>query len=184
MIDRSPPPVTEDELHAYVDRELPADRMLAVEAWLATHPEDAVLFNAGMADVAVMIAKAILATYDFSSARVVVDVGGGRGELISTVLDAHPGLRGVLYDLPRVIEAAREKLGRAGIADRCDAIGGDILSSVPGGGDVYLLSRVIHDWDDEKSILILRNCRAAMVQTSRLLLAERTIGAALHDAKG
>jgi hypothetical protein len=143
--------------------------------WLATHPEDAALFNAGMADVAKMIARAILASYDFSFARVVVDVGGGRGELISSVLDAHPGLRGVLYDLPRVAEAAQEKLGRAGIADRCDAIGGDILSSVPGGGDVYLLSRVIHDWDDEKSILILRNCRAAMAQTSRLLLAERTI---------
>ena len=104
-----------------------------------------------------------------------VDVGGGRGTLISAVLNAHPGLRGVLFDLPGVVEAAREELERSGIANRCEAVGGDILSSVPGGGDVYLLSRVIHDWDDEKSILILRNCRAAMARTSKLLLAERTI---------
>ena len=143
--------------------------------YLPTHPDDAALFNAGMGDVAALTARAIVAAYDFSSARVLVDVGGGRGALISAILNAHPRLRGVLFDLPRVVDAARAELERAGIANRCEAVGGDILSSVPGGGDVYLLSRVIHDWDDEKSILILRNCRAAMARTSKLLLAERTI---------
>ena len=116
-----------------------------------------------------------MAAYDFSSARVLVDVGGGRGALVFAILNAHPGLHGVLFDLPRVVDAAREELERSGIANRCEAVGGDLLSSVPCGGDVYLLSRVIHDWDDEKSILILRNCRAAMTRTSKLLLAERTI---------
>jgi hypothetical protein len=86
---------------------------------------------------------------------VLVDVGGGRGALISAILDAHPGLRGVLFDLPRVVDTAREALERARIANRCEAVGGDLLSSIPAGGDIYLLSRVIHDWDDEKSILIL-----------------------------
>jgi hypothetical protein len=143
--------------------------------YLPDHPEDAALFNAGMGGVAALTARAIVAAYDFSSARVLVDVGGGRGALISAILNAHPGLHGVLFDLPRVVDTAREELERAGIADRCAAVGGDLLSSVPGGGDVYLLSRVIHDWDDEKSILILRNCRAAMAPASRLLLAERTI---------
>ena len=128
-----------------------------------------------MGDVAALTARAIVAAYDFSSARVLVDVGGGRGALVFAILNAHPGLHGVLFDLPRVVDAAREELERSGIANRCEAVGGDLLSSVPCGGDVYLLSRVIHDWDDEKSILILRNCRAAMTRTSKLLLAERTI---------
>jgi hypothetical protein len=143
--------------------------------YLPSHPEDAALFNAGMADVAALTAKAIVAAYDFSSARILVDVGGGRGALISGILKAHPDLRGVLFDLPRVVDAARAELERAGIAHRCETVGGDLLSSIPRGGDVYLLSRVIHDWDDEKSILILKNCRAAMSPTSKLLLAERTI---------
>jgi hypothetical protein len=143
--------------------------------YLTTHPEDAALFNAGMADMVALTATAIISAYDFSSAHVVVDVGGGGGALISAILNAHPRLRGVLFDLPRVVEAAEGKLEGLGISNRCKTVGGDILSSVPGGGDVYLLSRVIHDWDDEKSILILRNCRAAMARTSKLLLAERTI---------
>jgi hypothetical protein len=143
--------------------------------YLPTHPDDAALFNAGMGDVAALISTAIVAAYDFSSARVLVDVGGGRGALISAILNAHPGLRGTLFDLPPVVDAARAELERAGLAHRCDMIGGDILSSIPAGGDIYLLSRVIHDWDDEKSILILRNCRAAMPPGSKLLLAERTI---------
>jgi hypothetical protein len=143
--------------------------------YLTTHPEDAALFNAGMGDMAGLTAKAIVAAYDFLSARILVDVGGGRGALISAILKAHPDLRGVLFDLPRVIDAARAELEHAGIAHRCETVGGDLLSSIPGGGDVYLLSRVIHDWDDENSILILRNCRAAMSPTSKLLLAERTI---------
>ena len=82
--------------------------------FLTTHPEDAALFNAGMGDVAALTAKAIIASYDFSSAHVVVDVGGGRGALISAILNAHPRLRGVLFDLPRVVEAARGELERFG----------------------------------------------------------------------
>ena len=142
---------------------------------LRSHPADAALFNAGMGDVAALTAKAILAACDFSSARVLVDVGGGQGTLISAILKAHQNVRGILFDLPRVVEVAHEELERAGIADRCDIVGGDIMLSVPAGGDIYMLSRVIHDWDDEKSICILRNCRAAMMPSSRLLLAERTI---------
>ena len=143
--------------------------------YLPSHPDDAALFNAGMGDVAALTAKAIVAAYDFSSARVLMDVGGGGGALISAILNAHPGLRGVLFDLPRVVDAARERLNCSGIANRCEAVGGDLLSSIPAGGDIYLLSRVIHDWDDENSILILRNCRTAMARTSKLLLAERII---------
>jgi hypothetical protein len=143
--------------------------------YLRSRPGDAALFNAGMGNVAALTANSILAAYDFASARVLVDVGGGQGALISAILKAHPNVRGILFDLPPVAGAAQDALERAGLADRCETIGGDIMVSVPAGADIYLLSRVIHDWDDEKSIRILRNCRAAMMPSSRLLLAERII---------
>jgi hypothetical protein len=143
--------------------------------YLPGHPADAALFNAGMTNVSTLTAAGIVRSYDFSSARMLVDVGGGRGALIAAILKATPGLRGRLFDLPSVVATARPELERAGIADHCEVVGGDVFSSVPAGGDLYLLARVIHDWDDEKSIAILQNCRAAMPPASKLLLVERAI---------
>jgi hypothetical protein len=143
--------------------------------YLPDHPADAALFNAAMANVSTLTAAGIVRSYDFSAARTLVDVGGGRGALIAAILEANPALRGTLFDLPSVVATARPELARAGVADRCEIVGGDVFSSVPAGGDIYLLARVIHDWDDEKSIAILTSCRAAMAPSSRLLLVERAI---------
>ena len=102
-------------------------------------------------------------------------MGGGHGALLAAILGAHPGLRGVLFDLPHVAEGAKDRLAAAGVLDRCQVVGGDMFAAVPAGGDAYILSRVIHDWDDERSVAVLAICRRAMAPEGKLLLVEEVI---------
>jgi O-methyltransferase domain len=101
--------------------------------------------------------------------------GGGRGTLLAAILAAHPHARGVLFDVPQVVDGGRDLLEAAGVAGRCTLVGGDFLASVPGGGDTYILKWVLHDWDDARAATILRHCRRAMPAGSRLLLIERVV---------
>jgi hypothetical protein len=146
-------------------------------AYREQHPETNAAFNAFMTGLVTQLADAVAAAYDFSGSRTVVDVGGSHGALLVAILRAHPGLRGVLFDLVHVVEGAKERLGAAGLLERCEVVGGDMFAAVPAGGDVYILSRVIHDWDDERSVAILQNCRRAMAASGKLLLAEEVIPA-------
>ena len=118
---------------------------------------------------------AIVAAYDFAAAHMVVDVGGGQGTLLASILHAHPKARGVLFDLPHVIASARTRMESTGQAARWECVAGDFFTGVPTGGDLYLLKKVIHDWDDERAQRILTNCRTAMSDTGRLLLMEPLI---------
>jgi ubiquinone/menaquinone biosynthesis C-methylase UbiE len=93
---------------------------------------------------------AVVRAYDFSKFSRIVDVGGGQGTLITLILKNHPHLRGVIFDSPSVIEGARQRIEEAGLSGRCEVIAGDFFEAVPAGGDVYILSVVIHDWDDER----------------------------------
>jgi hypothetical protein len=95
--------------------------------------------------------------------------------MLASILKTHPHLRGTLYDLPRVAESASVFLAQEGIADRCEVVGGDMFTSVPTGGDLYFLSRVIHDWDDPRATEILRSCRRAMAQNAKLLILDRVL---------
>jgi SAM-dependent methyltransferase len=104
--------------------------------------------------------------------RVLVDVGGGRGILLATILRATPDLRGVLLDRPAAIPAAKRHLDESSVSDRADCVAGDFFDSVPAGADAYLLSRVLHDWDDSDAGRILSTCRRAMRSDSRLLIVE------------
>jgi 16S rRNA G1207 methylase RsmC len=113
-----------------------------------------------------------LSLYDFSNFGTVVDVGGGHGGLITSILKNNPKVKGVLFDAPEVIEGARPKLEAAGLAERCETVAGDFFKSVPAGGDAYVMKWIIHDWDDEKSITILRNCRSRMRANGRLVLVD------------
>jgi C-methyltransferase len=117
-------------------------------------------------------APSIVEAYDFSRFGTLVEVGGGRGILLSTILAANPDLRGVLFDLPYMIGHARERLADSGVADRCELVAGDFFEGVPGDGDVYLLNNVIHDWSDARSVEILKNCHTAMKPGTVLLIAE------------
>ena len=140
---------------------------------LATHSEDAAVFNAAMGSMPAYIA-AIVDAYDFSRFQRIVDVGGGQGALLAAILAANTHARGVLYDLPAVVAGA-SALIRDGIAERFEIVGGDFFDGVPGGGDAYLLSGVIHDWSDEAAVRILKNCRCAIEPGGTLILLDTVL---------
>jgi hypothetical protein len=123
--------------------------------FLAQHPVEADLFNKGMAGNSPAHARLVASSYDFSQLRMVVDVAGGRGRLLATILESNAHLRGILFDLPQVIEDARQVIGDAGVADRCAFAGGSFFEAVPEGGDAYILRNIIHDWQDDQAVAIL-----------------------------
>jgi hypothetical protein len=142
--------------------------------YIAERPELADLFDRAMASSASMF-DPIPTLVDFSDARVVVDIAGGNGELLSRILHSAPHLRGVLLERPHAIGAARGVLARAGCADRAELILGDFTCGIPHGGDVYILSRVLHDWDDQQCRALLKRCAEAMPAQAELLIVERLL---------
>lgn len=144
--------------------------------YLASHPQAAQTFNAAMTGFSEREIGALLAAYDFSQVRKIVDVGGGHGRLVTALLAAHPALEATLFDQPAVIASAEAQRQPDALAERCTLVAGDFFESVPEGGEVYLLKSVIHDWDDDKACTILKNCRRAMGPDGCLLLIERLIG--------
>jgi O-methyltransferase domain len=140
-------------------------------------PEVGPVFNRGMVAMSAYISPSVIAAYDFAALSSIVDVAGGRGRLIADVLSAVPHLRGTLLDLPATRQGAEDLLTQAGVRDRCEIISGDMFAGVPEGADLYMMKTVLHDWDDEKSIAILANCRAAMEcrPESRVLIVEQIL---------
>jgi len=161
-------------MHSVKTGEIAFDNFFGVDIWkyFQQNPEDAAVFNDSMSSVTAATNEAILSLYDFSNFGTVVDVGGGHGGLITSILKSNPKVKGVLFDAPQVIEGARPKLEAAGLAERCETVAGDFFKSVPAGGDAYVMKWIIHDWDDEKSITILRNCRSRMRANGRLILVD------------
>jgi ubiquinone/menaquinone biosynthesis C-methylase UbiE len=141
-------------------------------AYMEEHPELAAMFDEAMATFTRQIVAAVVATYDFSGFGTIMDVGGGNGELLAGILKANPGLRGVLFDQPHVIERARKKIGGLGLRDRCSLASGDFFKELPAGCDAYVFKSVIHDWNDEQAAAILRNCHRAMEPGAKVLLVE------------
>ena len=141
-------------------------------SYLAEHEEAATAFGRAMTFNVRRHIPRILESYDFSRAAVVVDIGAANGELLAAVLSAYPELRGIAFDLPRVGERSGTVFEDRGLTRRCDVVTGDFFEAVPAGGDLYMLKAVLHNWDDERAIRILRNCRAAMSPGGRLLVIE------------
>jgi hypothetical protein len=148
---------------------------MPVFEYYARHPEAGRISVEGLASLSAREEAAILAACDLSGARIVADIGGGRGSLLAAILAANPDARGLLFDRPQVVELARPALEAAGLSGRCDLVPGDFFAAVPAGGDVYVLKKVIHDWDDPRARAILANCRAAMPGTGRLMLLEQVV---------
>ena len=148
---------------------------------LAEDPDAAARFNAAMVERSSRVAAAFIAAYDFGATRIVVDVGGGNGGLLVPVLQAQPGMRGVLFDLAQGLAGAHERMVAAGVDDRVTLQEGSFFEAVPSGGDLYMLKNIVHDWDDERSLVILRTCLKAMNATAKILLLERVMPARIVD---
>lgn len=143
--------------------------------YLARHPDKARVFDAAMVGIHGRESAAILDAYDFSGIGVLADVGGGNGSQLTAVLQKHPHMKGILFDLPHVVERAKEPLFKAKVLDRCQLVGGSFFESVPAGADAYVLRHIIHDWEEDKALAILRNCHQAMQADGRLLIVESII---------
>jgi len=161
-------------LHSVKTGEIAFDNFFGVDIWkyFEQNPEDAAVFNNSMSGVTAATNEEILAVYDFSSFKTVVDVGGGHGGLVTSILNAHPKLKGILLDAPQVIEGTRSKIEAAGLADRCETVAGDFFKSVPAGGDAYVMKWIIHDWDDKRAITILQNIRNRMQPNGKVIIVD------------
>ena len=142
--------------------------------WFATHDAAAALFDRFMEEVTSADARAIVEAFDFSPFRTVVDVAGGKGMLLTAILQRHPDVRGVLFNLPRVIRSAGET-PIPEIGSRLEVVGGDFFQAVPAGADLYILKNIIHDWNDERARDILASCRRAMSPVATLLIVEHLV---------
>lgn len=136
------------------------------------NPEAGAIHDAGFTAMAQFTTPPLVAAYDFGRFGTVADIGGSEGPLLSAILAAHPGVRGILFDLPHVVTRSGPVLAAAGVASRCTVVGGDFFKAVPEGANAYLLKYIIHDWDDARAAAILSRCRAAMDRDATLLVIE------------
>ena len=143
--------------------------------YLPTNPEAAAAFDTAMTAYTASTAAAVASGYDFSEVRRLADVGGGSGALLASIAARHPHVSGITFDLPHVAARATEHLARTDARDRCEAVGGDFFESVPGGFDAYALKMILHDWDDAKSLAILKNVRKAIAPQGRLLVIDAVL---------
>ena len=140
--------------------------------WRSREPEESEIFDGAMKALTGAANEAILEAYDFGRFATIVDVGGGNGALLAAVLARHPAVRGVLFDQPHVVDKAGDVL--APVAERAEVVAGDFFGSVPDGADAYLLKMIVHDWEDDEAIAILRTIRSSGGGT--ILVVERIVG--------
>ena len=139
------------------------------------NPENAQIFNDAMTAMTAQANQAIHAIYEFSGINTIVDVGGGHGGLITGILKKNPNMTGILFDSPQVIEGAKASVAASGVADRLQLAGGDFFQSVPEGGDAIVMKWIIHDWNDEQSVTIMKNCHRALPENGKLILIEAVV---------
>lgn len=151
--------------------------------YLPQHPEKAKLFDAAMTSFHGPETAAMLDAYDLSDVSVLADIGGGNGSTLIGILNRYPQLQGILFDLPGVVERARADIESAGLADRCQVVGGSFFESVPAGADAYMMRHIIHDWYDDRAVPILQTIRKAIgANKARLLVVEHVLEAGnTHD---
>ncbi len=169
-------PTWRNLLHSIKTGETAFDDLQGMNVWQfrALNPAAGRVFNVAMSDRTTSNVAAIVEAIDLQF-ECIVDVGGGQGTLLAAILQAHPVQRGVLFDQPQVIQDSLEFLAAAQVLDRCKIVAGSLLEAVPCEGDVFILKRILHDWDDSRAIQILKNCRRAMQATQTLFVVERVI---------
>jgi ubiquinone/menaquinone biosynthesis C-methylase UbiE len=163
------------------------DKAFGEPVWefFAKHEENAKIFNDAMSGMTAQAEQALHAAYNFKGINTIIDVGGGHGGLITSILKRNPNMRGILFDSPQVIEGAKSKIAESGVADRCEVAGGDFFQSVPHGADAIIMKWIIHDWNDAQSIAIMKNCHRALPENGKLILVEAVVppGDEMHFAK-
>jgi hypothetical protein len=163
------------------------DHYYKMDVWeyYGGNKDAAVNFNKGMAGLTQYYAREIIPAYDFSPFHNLVDIGGGNGALLFAILKANTHLQGMIFDAPHVIPETEALIRESGLQDRCTAVGGNFFQSIPGGMDAYMLKYILHDWNDEQCIKILRNCADAMRPKAKLLIFEAVIpeGNTYHEGK-
>ena len=150
----------------------------------ARNPELSKVFNDAMTGFSTVVIPAIVESYDFSGIRTLVDIAGGHGAVLTAILEKHPGMKGILFDVDHVIAGATPKIEAQGLAGRVSTASGDFFKAVPSGGDAYIMKHIIHDWDDEKAALILSNIRAVLSKDGRVILLEAVIPPGNEPAMG
>lgn len=143
--------------------------------YLAENPAPARIFDNAMTSFSASVGAAVIDAYDFTGIKKLVDVGGGHGLLLASILEKYPRMTGVVFDAPTVIEGAKDLIKARGVEGRCQTVGGDFFTSVPPGGDAYIMKHIIHDWEDERALTILKNCHRAMTEDGKLLVVEMVI---------
>lgn len=143
--------------------------------YYAQNPESGKMYDEAQKSGSSAARTAILKIYDFSGIRRLVDVGGGNGSLLTSILIANPTMQGVLFEQASVIAEAKDLIEVEGASKRCELVAGDFFESVPSGGDAYILRYILHNWDDEGAIAILKNCHHAMVENGKILVIEQVI---------
>jgi len=153
--------------------------------YLAQHPESGKLYNDAMTGWSKTCHTAVVDAYDFSGITKITDVAGGHGTLIAAILAANPTIQGQLFDQPHVVKAAKTLLEREGVLDRCETVGGNFFEAIPAGSDAYMMSHILHDWNDEECIQILKNVRQSITDGGKLLVVEMVVPAdnSFHFAK-
>jgi O-methyltransferase/methyltransferase family protein len=143
--------------------------------WFPKHPEESEVFNNAMTMFSAMVIPAVLEVYDFSGIGMLVDIAGGHGRVLTSILQKYPSMHGVLFDLEHVLAGARPAIESQGLAARCRTVAGDFFKAVPEGGDAYIMKHIIHDWDDERASTILKNIRSVMNRGGRVILLEAVV---------
>jgi len=166
-------------LHSVQTGGIAFDHAFGTDVWkyFAQHPDNAEIFNDAMSGMTAQANEALHAAYDFAGINTLVDIGGGHGSLITSILQRNPAVRGILFDSPQVVDGARPVIESSDVAGRCEVAGGNFFESVPAGGDAHILKWIIHDWNDEQSIAILRNSHRALPENGKLLLVEAVVPA-------
>jgi hypothetical protein len=144
-------------------------------AWHDEHPEERETFARAMTGITYSSAPLLASLYPFAEVERVCDVGGGRGLLLSEILVRHPHLTGVLCDAPGVVASAKTLLERRGVLARVELVGASFFEKVPSGADAYVMKTVLHDWDDETCVKLLRNVRAASRKGARVIICEQLL---------
>jgi ubiquinone/menaquinone biosynthesis C-methylase UbiE len=146
------------------------------------HPEKGATFYQAMTNLTGQVSAAVLAAYDFSGFERIVDVGCGNGTFTTAILNAYPHLKSTLFDLPHVIDVARGVIEAEGMSDRCDFVTGDFFESVAASGDAYVLKNIVHDWDEDRAITLLKNCRKGMQPGAKILVVEMVVEPGNHPS--